>query len=152
MACALFNNNNLSGISGNNSSIHDIDQLSDENTAPQHPEVSFNSIISNITPPPITPLTLDQRFNAIETRFNAIETRLTNIEYDPDGNSYASHGSLHLSNLDGNNQQNQQLNNTVPLGATNAEQTTSINGSATTLGLGGKRRKTKKQRKIKKQK
>ena len=94
----------------------------------------------------------------IEQRFNAIETRLTSIEddiYHPDGNSFASQGSLHLSNLDGNNldgnnQPNQQPNGTLPLGfgATNAE--LSINGNASTLG--GKRRKTKKQRKIKKQK
>ena len=91
---------------------------------------------------------IEQRFNTINQRLDVIEDVLST---PLDNNSFLSQGSLHLSNLEGNNQPNQQLNGTLPLGATNAEQP-SINGSATTLGLGGKRRKTKKQRKIKKQK
>ena len=88
---------------------------------------------------------IEQRFNTINQRLDVIEDVLST---PLDNNSFLSQGSLHLSNLEGNNQPNQQLNGTLPLGATNAEQ--SINGNASTLG--GKRRKTKKQKKQKKTK
>ena len=92
---------------------------------------------------------IEQRFNTINQRLDVIEDVLST---PLDNNSFVSQGSLHLSNLDGNNQPNQQPNGTLPLGfgATNVELEQSINGNASTLG--GKRRKTKKQKKQKKQK
>ena len=106
----------------------------------------FNNNISSISEHDI-----EQRFNTIEQRLDVIEGIVFPLL--DNNNSFTSHsqgtmGPMNVGELAGGPGPNQQQHNdTVPLGSTNVE-VASINGNATTLG--GKRRKTKKQKKTKK--
>jgi len=101
-----------------------------------------NSMMSNI---PLSLEQLDRRLTVVETLL-ATQSQLAS-------NSFASNGSLHLSDLlqstHNSIMSGSQLSVTQPV--TNPAQH-SINNSANTVLPGGKRRKTKKQKKQKKTK
>jgi len=100
------------------------------------------------------PHDLNERVDDIDYRLKVVE-RLLREESRLASHSFASRGSLHMSDLHSNNNNNlsatQQIGNSgYPVNYPNR----SHNGSANTVvrghGPGGKRRKTKKQKKTKK--